>query len=128
MSEDDVVEEEEESISEKESESEDTSDSESEKGLLLRGKIDNKKSNQDPDKVTDLSSVSSSKLIVPNRTDWFNIVEVPAETPEKLDRFAREDYWKGHKTIEKDNKTYLEEFASNTSQRSSCLKSCLMVL
>ena len=40
--------------------------------------------------MTDLSSVSSSKLIVPNRTDWFNIVEVPAETPEKLDRFARE--------------------------------------
>ena len=27
------------------------------------------------------------------------------------------DYWKGHKTIEKDNKTYLEEFASNTSQK-----------
>lgn len=118
VSEDDVVEEEE-SISEKESESEDTSDSESEKEVVVKeAKIDNKKSNQDPDKVTDLSSVSSSKLIVPNRTDWFNIVEVPAETPEKLDRFARERLLeRAQKTIEKDNKTYLEEFASNTSQK-----------
>lgn len=81
-------------------------------------KIDNKKSKQEPDKVTDLSSVSSSKLVVPNRTDWFNIVEVLTETPEKLDRFARERLLeRAQKTIEKDNKTYLEEFASNTSQK-----------
>ncbi|RCK57555.1 Ribosome biogenesis protein MAK21 [Candida viswanathii] len=122
--EDDIQEDEEEEIEEEEeSESDDSdsdSDSESEKKVLFKEvEVDNKKTKEaEPDKVTDLSSVSSSKLIVPNRTDWYNIVEVPAETPVKLDRFARERLLDRAKaTVEKDNKTYLEEFASNTSQK-----------
>lgn len=113
-------EEEEESESDSDSDSESESESESESKVLFKEvEVDNKKSKeQEPDKVTDLSSVSSSKLIVPNRTDWFNIVEVPAETPMKLDRFARERLLdRAKSTIEKDNKTYLAEFASNTSQK-----------
>ncbi|KAL6452807.1 MAK21 Ribosome biogenesis protein MAK21 [Candida maltosa Xu316] len=118
--EDDEEEEEEEDEEEEEMEEDesDNSSSEEEQVIVKETKIDNKKSRHEPDKVTDLSSVSSSKLIVPNRTDWFNIVEVPTETPVKLDRFARERLLERAKAaIEKDNKTYLEEFASNTSQK-----------
>ena len=79
--------------------------------------------------MTDLSSVSSSKLIVPNRTDWFNIVEVPAETPEKLDRFARERLLeRAQKPSKRIIKLTWKNLPQTLHKRSSCLKSCLMVL
>lgn len=70
------------------------------------------------DKVTDLKSVSSSKLKIENRIDWYNIETAPIENPEKLDRFALERITDRAKAIvEQENKTYLEEFASDNSQR-----------
>lgn len=88
--------------------------------VVKETKVDNKKQKaQDPDKITDFSMVSSSKLAIPSRTDWYNVpFDKPKEAPEKLDRFARERLLERAKTaLDKDNKTYLEEFASNNSQK-----------
>ncbi|KAI5952835.1 MAK21 [Candida jiufengensis] len=70
------------------------------------------------DEITDFTTVSSDKLIVPNQLDWYNIYEIPSDQPPKLDRFARERLLdRGQATLDKDNKTYLEEFSSNSTQR-----------
>lgn len=70
------------------------------------------------DKVTDIRSVSSNKLKIENRIDWYNIDTAPIDNPEKLDRFALERITDRAKAIvEQENKTYLEEFASDNSQR-----------
>ncbi|KAI5950495.1 MAK21 [Candida theae] len=77
------------------------------------------KKDENSDEITDLSMVSSGKLAVPNRLDWYNIYPLTnAEALPKLDRFARERLLeRGQKTLDKDNKAYLEEFASNSSQK-----------
>ncbi|KAI5959129.1 MAK21 [Candida pseudojiufengensis] len=70
------------------------------------------------DEITDFTTVSSDKLIVPNQLEWYNIYQIPSEQPPKLDRFARERLLeKATSTLDKDNKTYLKEFSSDSSQR-----------
>ncbi|SGZ47869.1 CIC11C00000001171 [Sungouiella intermedia] len=70
------------------------------------------------DKFADIKSVNSTKLKIENRIDWYNIETTPIENPEKLDRFALERITERAKAIvDQENKTYLEEFASDNSQR-----------
>lgn len=70
------------------------------------------------DKITDLSSVLSANLAIPNRPDWYNTPVEPVRESENLDRFGRERALDRAKaTIEKDAQTYLAEFASRDSQR-----------
>ncbi|KAG5422109.1 MAK21 [Candida metapsilosis] len=85
---------------------------------LKKSKKDSKKE-ANSDEITDFSMVSSGKLAVPNRLDWYNIYPLTnTESVPKLDRFARERLLeRGQKTLDKDNKVYLEEFASNSSQK-----------
>jgi ribosome biogenesis protein MAK21 len=72
----------------------------------------------EPDKVTNVNSVDSTKLLIPNRTDWYNIPLGTIENVEKLDRFGRERVFeRGQRIVEQENKTYLEEFTSNNSQK-----------
>lgn len=129
--EDEEEEEEEEEDEEDEEEEEESSDSSSESESEVQEKEMNKKelaskskegvkdkSRRDPDKITDLSSVSSNNLIVPSRTDWYNTPLERIDEPEKLDRFGVERlYERAKAVVEKDNKTYLEEFTSNNSQK-----------
>ena len=71
-----------------------------------------------PLEISDFSSVSSDKLKVPSRLDWYNSFSLPTVEVPKLDRFARERLLdRAKSTLDNDNKTYLEEFASNTSQK-----------
>ncbi|PVH14480.1 uncharacterized protein CXQ87_002621 [Candidozyma duobushaemuli] len=68
-------------------------------------------------KVDDVRSVKSAKLKIENRVDWYNI-DVEQAEPEKLDRFALERLNdKAKAIIDSENKTYLEEFSSDNSQR-----------
>lgn len=70
------------------------------------------------DKVTNLNSVDSGKLKIENRIDWYNIETETLENPEKMDRFALERITDRAKAfVDNENKVYLEEFASNNSQR-----------
>lgn len=121
--------EEEEEEDEKEEESSESSSDESESEIqekeMNKKELANKskesakdKSRKDQDKITDFSSVNSTNLTVPNRTDWYNTPLERIDEPEKLDRFGIERCYERAKTvIEKDNKTYLEEFTSNNSQK-----------
>lgn len=73
---------------------------------------------EEPDKVTNVNSVVSNKLLIPNRTDWYNIPLGPIEGIEKLDRFAKDRLFeRGKRIVEQENKVYLEEFAQNNSQK-----------
>ncbi|CCE79606.1 Piso0_001683 [Millerozyma farinosa CBS 7064] len=86
----------------------------SKKELAEAEKAKNKKS----DKVTDISSVHSTRLTVPNRTDWYNTPLDPVLEGEKLDKFAVDRlYERAKEIVDKENKIYLEEFASNNSQK-----------
>ncbi|KAF3986097.1 hypothetical protein FT663_01083 [Candidozyma haemuli var. vulneris] len=68
-------------------------------------------------KIDDVRSVKSAKLKIENRVDWFNI-EVEQTEPEKLDRFALERLNdKAKEIIDNENKTYLQEFSSDNSQK-----------
>ncbi|KAK8440946.1 hypothetical protein B9J08_02245 [Candidozyma auris] len=68
-------------------------------------------------RVDDVRSVKSDKLKLENRVDWYN-VEVEDEDPEKLDRFALERLTeKAQNIIEAENKLYLQEFSSDSSQK-----------
>ncbi|CAK7901282.1 ribosome biogenesis protein Mak21p [[Candida] anglica] len=70
------------------------------------------------DKVEDLSSVNSSKLAIPNRTDWYNVPFDKTYEAEKQDRFGLERLTeRAQKTLESENKIYLQEFTSNNSQK-----------
>ncbi|GEQ67046.1 hypothetical protein JCM33374_g709 [Metschnikowia sp. JCM 33374] len=70
------------------------------------------------DKVTDLNSVNSEKLVLECRIDWYNIETPPIEEAEKLDRFALERLTEKAKAlVDSENKTYLSEFTSVNSQR-----------
>lgn len=122
---DDEEEEEEEQEDDSSSSSDEDSESEVQEKEMNKKELSNNtkqgakdKSRKDPDKITDLSSVNSTKLIVPSRTDWYNIPLERIDEPEKLDRFGIERlYEKAQSIVEKDNKTYLEEFTSNNSQK-----------
>lgn len=86
---------------------------------LKKSKIKKVEKEENADEITDFSMVSSGKLAVPNRLDWYNIYPLTnTDALPKLDRFARERLLeRGQKTLDKDNKVYLEEFASNSSQK-----------
>lgn len=101
------------------SEASDSEDSGSESDSGIRQAVlDKKKISSDADKITDFSSVNSNRLAIPNRTDWYNTPFPIISEPEKMDRFALERAFdKGKEALESDNKVYLEEFASKTSQR-----------
>ena len=73
---------------------------------------------EDSDKVTDFNFVSTGKLVIESRVDWYNI-ECPKETTgEKLDRFAVERLMeKGQAVLDLENKTYLQEFVTINSQK-----------
>lgn len=68
-------------------------------------------------KIDDVRSVKSAKLKIENRVDWYNI-KVEEEESVKLDRFALERLTERAKNfLEAENKTYLQEFSSDTSQK-----------
>lgn len=68
--------------------------------------------------TTNLNSVNSAKLKIENRIDWYNIELEVTENPQKQDRFGLERLTeRAQEIVEKENKTYLEEFASHNSQR-----------
>lgn len=76
------------------------------------------KKSKNADRVDNLSSVISDKVLVPIRTDWFNSEISASGEPEKLDRFAIERLYERAKSlVEKDNLTYLKEFTENNSQK-----------
>lgn len=81
--------------------------------------VNNKKERKrDADKIVNVASVVSEKLLVPSQTDWYNVITTSTNPVEPLDRFARERLFERAKDIvQKENKTYLEEFASNNSQK-----------
>ncbi|CAI5758639.1 unnamed protein product [Candida verbasci] len=107
--------EEEESDEELENNQTESSEESEEEVIVQETKISKKK---EPKRSEEVATVVSDKLIVPNRTDWYNIAEIPKETPIKLDRFARERLLdRAKSTIDKENKVYFEEFASNSSQK-----------
>ncbi|KAM9927495.1 hypothetical protein OXX59_002504 [Metschnikowia pulcherrima] len=70
------------------------------------------------DKINDLSSVKSDKLAIECRIDWYNVETIAVDEPEKLDRFAVERLTeKAQALVESENKTYLNEFTSVSSQK-----------
>ncbi|KAI3406166.2 MAK21 [Candida oxycetoniae] len=84
----------------------------------LSNKKKEKMKEKENDEITDFSTVSSEKLLIPTQLEWYNIYPIPTVQPPKLDRFGRERLLERAKsTLEKENKTYLEEFASNNSQK-----------
>lgn len=79
---------------------------------------ESKQTKEDTDKVTDFNFVSAGKLILESRVDWYNMKTPREETGEKLDRFAMERLTeKGQTLLDKENKTYLQEFSSINSQK-----------
>lgn len=106
------------SDSSSDSESNSDSDSDSDPAPTKNAEPFKKTPAKTSDKVTDLNSVLSANLVVPNRSDWYNTpVDIIRES-ENLDRFGRERALERAKTtIEKDAQTYLAEFASKDSQR-----------
>lgn len=64
------------------------------------------------------ASVNSSKLLIPNRTDWYNNPYDTLYEPQKCDRFMLERLSeRAQKTLEAENKTYLAEFTANSLQK-----------
>ena len=73
---------------------------------------------KESDKVDNLSSVDSSKLLIPNKTDWYNFPYDKSYEAEKCDRFMLERLTeRAQKTLDNENATYLKEFTSNNSQK-----------
>lgn len=69
-------------------------------------------------KEYEINSVNSDKLQIEPRVDWYNADLVRPEAGEKLDKFALERLTDKAKAFtDSENKTYLEEFASNNSQK-----------
>lgn len=70
------------------------------------------------DKITDFNFVKAGKLEIEFRIDWYNIEVEKHEAGAKLDRFAMERLTeKGQALLDKENKTYLQEFSSINSQK-----------
>lgn len=64
------------------------------------------------------ASVNSSKLLIPNRTDWYNTPYDNLYEPQKCDRFMLERLSeRAQKTLDAENKTYLAEFTANSLQK-----------
>lgn len=70
------------------------------------------------EKVTDFNFVKEGKLKLESRIDWYNLDFSKEAKGEKLDRFSLERLAdRGQALLEKENKTYLQEFSSINSQR-----------
>lgn len=77
-----------------------------------------KEQKKESDKVTDLNFVSSGKLSIESRVDWYNTECPKEESGEKLDRFALERLTeKGQALLDQENKKYLQEFSAINSQK-----------
>ncbi|OBA23383.1 CBF-domain-containing protein [Metschnikowia bicuspidata var. bicuspidata NRRL YB-4993] len=86
--------------------------------VLVAEMAKEKKDKRQSDKINNVQSVNSEKLLIECRIDWYNIETPAIEEPEKLDRFALERLTEKAKAlIDSENKTYLTEFTSNNSQR-----------
>lgn len=95
------------------------SESEQEAVQVKEALVNNKKDRKrESDKVENVATVVSDKLTVPSRTDWYNAINPGPPNAEPLDRFARERLLeKAQSIVERENKVYLSEFASNNSQK-----------
>ena len=99
-------------------ESESESEEQEEENEVEINEVNLKKISKDTKKDTSLNSVNSEKLVLELRVDWYNIETENVEHPEKMDRFGLERLMeRAQNFVEKESKTYLEEFTSNNSQK-----------
>ena len=91
---------------------------------VIEKEIDKKQLKQESSKskksdfVDNLAFVQSKNLVIPSRTDWFNVPLEEVKGEEKLDKFQIDrlfDRAKG--VVDKENQAYFEEFSSNSSQK-----------